>query len=258
MTSFSYAQTGKLKGKVTDGSSGIPSVNIIILDTSFGTATKLNGTYEITGIPAGSYEIRFSVIGFDSKTFDIQIEANKTTELNVDLQSKAIELQSVEVTDFQVQDQRDTRTSLIDLNPRDAKTLPGAAEDVFRTLQSLPGVLAPNDFSSQLVVRGSGPDQNLIILDDVEVFNPYRLYGVVSMFNPDAVDNVNLISGGFPAKYGDRLSAVLDVTNKEGTTTKALAGNVNISIVDANLVLEGKNPFNLRGSWLFQHTTNLL
>jgi len=129
--------------------------------------------------------------------------------------------------------------------------LPGAAEDVFRTLQSLPGVLAPNDFSSQLIVRGSGPDQNLIILDDVEVFNPYRLYGVVSMFNPDAVDNVNLISGGFPAKYGDRLSAVLDVTNKEGTTTKALAGNVNISIVDANLVLEGRNPFNLRGSWLF-------
>jgi hypothetical protein len=171
--------------------------------------------------------------------------------LNVELESKAIELESVEVTDFQIQDQRDTRTSLIDLNPRDAKTLPGAAEDVFRTLQSLPGVLAPNDFSSQLIVRGSGPDQNLIILDDVEVFNPYRLYGVVSMFNPDAVEDVNLISGGFPAKYGDRLSAVLDVTNKEGTTTKALAGNINLSIVDANVVLEGKNPFNLRGSWLF-------
>ena len=118
-------------------------------------------------------------------------------------------------------------------------------------LQSLPGVLAPNDFSSQLIVRGSGPDQNLIILDDVEVFNPYRLYGVISMFNPDAVEDVNLISGGFPAKYGDRLSAVLDVTNKEGTTTKSLSGNINISIVDANIVLEGKNPFNLRGSWLF-------
>ncbi|MCW8804146.1 MAG: TonB-dependent receptor, partial [Ignavibacteriaceae bacterium] len=251
LTGMSLAQTGRLRGKVTDGSSALPSVNIIILDTNFGNASKLDGTYEITGIPPGIYEVRFSAIGFDSKTFEFEIEANKITELNVELESKAIELQSVEVTDFQVQEQRDTRTSLIDLNPRDAKTLPGAAEDVFRTLQSLPGVLAPNDFSSQLVVRGSGPDQNLIILDDVEVFNPYRLYGVVSMFNPDAVDNVNLISGGFPAKYGDRLSAVLDVTNKEGTTTKSLAGNVNISIVDANIVLEGKNPFDLRGSWLF-------
>ena len=251
LTGFSFAQTGKLKGKVTDNSSPIPSVNIIILDTNFGTASELDGTYEITGIPEGIYEVRFSAIGYDSETYDVEIESNKITELNVELESKAIELQSVEVTDFQVQDQRDTRTSLIDLNPRDAKTLPGAAEDVFRTLQALPGVLAPNDFSSQLVVRGSGPDQNLIILDDVEVFNPYRLYGVVSMFNPDAVEDVNLISGGFPAKYGDRLSAVLDVTNKEGTTTKPLAGNLNLSIVDANLVLEGKNPLNLRGSWLF-------
>lgn len=251
LTGFSFAQTGKLKGKITDGSAALPAVNIIILDTNFGSASKLDGTYEITGILPGSYEVRFSIIGHDSKTFDIEIEANKITELNVELEFKAIELESVEVTDIKRQDQRDTRTSLIDLNPRDAKILPGAAEDVFRTLQSLPGVLAPNDFSSQLIVRGSGPDQNLIILDDVEVFNPYRLYGVVSMFNPDAVENVNLISGGFPAKYGDRLSAVLDVTNKEGTTAKSLSGNINISIVDANIVLEGKNPFNLRGSWLF-------
>lgn len=248
---YSFAQSGKLKGKVTDESSGLPFVNIIIIDTNFGTASQLDGTYEISGIPAGMYEVRYSVIGYDSKIFDVEIEAGKITELNVELEIKAIELQSVEVTDINRQDQRDTRTSVIDLNPRDAKVLAGAGEDVLRTLQSLPGVLAPNDFSSQLIVRGSGPDQNLIILDDVEVFNPYRLYGVVSMFNPDAVEDVNLISGGFPAKYGDRLSAVLDVTNKEGTTVKPLAGSVNISIVDANIVLEGKNPFNLRGSWLF-------
>lgn len=248
---ISIAQTGKLRGKVTSDGSPIPSVNIIILDTNFGTASELDGTYEISNIPQGVYEVKFSAIGYNSETYDVEIETNKITELDVELESKTIELESVEVTDFQVQDQRDTRTSLIDLNPRDAKTLPGAAEDVFRTLQALPGVLAPSDFSSQLIVRGSGPDQNLIILDDVEVFNPYRLYGVVSMFNPDAVEDVNLISGGFPAKYGDRLSAVLDVTNKEGTTTKALAGNLNLSIVDANVVLEGKNPFNLRGSWLF-------
>ena len=89
---FLFAQSGKLKGKVTDGSSALPSVNIIILDTNFGTASKLDGTYEITGIPAGNYEVRFSVIGYDSKTFDVEIEANKITELNVELEIKAIEL----------------------------------------------------------------------------------------------------------------------------------------------------------------------
>ncbi len=71
------------------------------------------------------------------------------------------------------------------------------------------------------------------------------------MFNPDAVEDVSLISGGFPAKYGDRLSAVLDVTNREGSKTKSITGSINASIVQANLVLEGKNPFSLKGGWLF-------
>ena len=149
----SKAQTGKLTGYVTDGSSPIPSVNIIILETNFGTASEIDGNYEILNIPSDNYDVRFSSVGYDSKTFGIEIVSNKTTELNVELELKTIELEAVTVTDVNRQSQRDTRTSLIDLNPRDAKTLPGAVEDVFRTLQSLPGVLAPNDFSSQLKSR---------------------------------------------------------------------------------------------------------
>src|SRR3989337_1405370 len=250
-TGLITAQTGSVRGKVMEDSSPIPSVNILIVGENIGTVTNTDGIYSIHSIPVGEYELRFSIVGYETQFYNVTILANKIIELDVKLNSKMIELGEVNVTGLKQQELSDTRTSLIDLNPRSAKILPGASEDVLRTLQSLPGVLSPNDFSSQLIVRGSGPDQNLIIMDNVEIFNPYRLYGVVSMFNPDAVDNVNLISGGFPAKYGDRLSAVLDVTNKEGTTTKSLSGMVNISIVDANLVLEGKNPFNLRGSWLF-------
>jgi TonB dependent receptor-like, beta-barrel/CarboxypepD_reg-like domain/TonB-dependent Receptor Plug Domain len=249
-SSLTFAQTGKLIGKVTDGNSPIPSVNVIIVGTRLGTATDDDGKYRIENIPAGEHQVKFSSLGYSTRLQTVTIKSGTALELNITMLEKVIEIDPVEVTGSLGQDQRDTRTSLIDLNPRDAKILPGAVEDVFRTLQSLPGVLAPNDFSSQLVIRGSGPDQNLIILDDVEVFNPYRLYGVVSMFNPDAVENVSLISGGFPAKYGDRLSAVLDVTNKEGTTTQNLKGSLNASIVDANLILEGRNPFNLKGSWL--------
>ncbi|MEO8231433.1 MAG: TonB-dependent receptor, partial [Ignavibacteriota bacterium] len=244
------AQTGNLSGKVTDKNGALPAVNVFIIDTNIGAGADEKGNYKITGIPSGAHQVRFSAIGFQTKVVDVIIYTNKTTELNITLIETIIEIQSVEVTGMKIQEQSDTRTSLIDLNPRDAKILPGAAEDVLRTLQSLPGVLAPNDFSSQLVVRGSGPDQNLIIMDDVEIFNPYRLYGVVSMFNPDAVSDVNLLSGGFPAKYGDRLSAVLDVTNREGDNTKNLKGMINTSIVDANIVLEGKNPFDIKGSWL--------
>jgi hypothetical protein len=248
--SNAFAQTGNVKGNVSDGEDPIPLVNVIILDTGFGAGTQPNGDYEIRGIPSGEYLIRFSAVGWETKTSQITITANRTVVMNVVMAEKTIEVDEVEVTGSYKQDKRDTRTSLIDLNPKSAKTMPGAVEDVFRTLQSLPGVLAPNDFSSQLIVRGSGPDQNLIIIDDIEVFNPYRLYGVVSMFNPDAVSNVNLVTGGFPAKYGDRLSAVLDVTNREGNSAKKFIGSLNASIVSANLVLEGMNPFNLRGSWM--------
>jgi hypothetical protein len=249
VSTFYFAQTGSVKGKVTDGSSPIPSVNVLIIGENLGTATDLQGNYSLIHA-VGEYELRFSAVGYETKFIDIEIVTNKTLELNVELNSKMIEIGEVQVTGLKQQQLSDTRTSLLDLNPRSAKILPGAGEDVLRTLQSLPGVLAPNDFSSQLVVRGSGPDQNLIIMDNIEIFNPYRLYGVISMFNPDAVSDVNLISGGFPAKYGDRLSAVLDVTNREGDSKKYFSGNINASIIDANLIFEGKNPFNLNGSWL--------
>lgn len=247
---ISFAQTGSIQGKVTDGRNPIPAVNVFILELGTGDATNDKGFYQLKNLPARKLSIRFSAVGYETKEVDVEILPNKTIELNIVMQEKIIEVQTIEVTALRQQDQKDTRTSLIDLNPKSAKILAGGVEDVFRTLQSLPGVLAPNDFSSQLIVRGSGPDQNLIIMDDIEIFNPYRLYGVISMFNPDAVSDVNLISGGFPAKYGDRLSAVLDVTNREGDVSKTFKGNVNLSIVDANIVLEGRNPFNLKGSWL--------
>lgn len=246
------AQTGNVKGKITDEKSNpLFSVNVVIVNTNLGTASDEKGNYVIKDVPAGEYIIRFSAVGYKTENEKIIITRRKTLELNQQLKSIPVELQDVNVTGNKGQQQSDTRTSLIDLNPKSAKVLPGAGEDVLRTLQALPGVLAPSDFSSQLIIRGSGPDQNLIIMDDVEIFNPYRLYGVISMFNPDAVADVNLITGGFPAKYGDRLSAVLDVTYREGNDQHYLSGSMNASIIDANLVLEGKNPFSLKGSWLF-------
>jgi hypothetical protein len=244
-----FPQNGSIGGVVTDESGPFQSVNILLMEIGRGTVSDSIGRYEIRNIPAGSYQIRFSSVGYESVFENVVIESGKRTLLNVGMKVTAIEFGAVEITD-KGQVQGDTRTSFIDLNPRNAKILPGAAEDVMRTLQALPGVLAPNDYSSQLIIRGSGPDQNLIIMDDIEVFNPYRLYGVISMFNPDAVSDINLISGGFPARYGDRLSAVLDVTNKEGFAKKNLSGSLNASIIDANLVLEGKNPFSVPGSWI--------
>jgi hypothetical protein len=249
-TNLLFSQTGSITGRVTDGSKPIPGVNIFIVGTTTGGSTDIDGFYRISNVPVGDQTLQFSAINFITIREKVEIIENRTLELNVDLEFKTIRIDEVKVLDDKIQEQQDTRTSLINLKPKSARVMPGAVTDVFRTLQSLPGVLAPNDFSSQLIVRGSGPDQNLIIMDNVEIFNPYRLYGVISMFNPEAVSDINLITGGFPARYGDRLSAVLDVTNRQGSRSSNLTGNLNASIVAANLVLEGKNPFDLPGSWI--------
>ncbi|RJP69211.1 MAG: hypothetical protein C4539_07940 [Ignavibacteriales bacterium] len=239
-----------IRGNVKDDYSPVVGANVQVINSASGAVTDNNGDYAIGKLPAGKYKIRFSAIGYRTDTLDVFISHGRTTILNVTLKETSIEIDEVEIVGNKIQKQSDTRTSVINLKPESARILPGAVQDILRTLQSLPGVLAMNDFSSQLVIRGSGPDQNLMIMDDVEVFNPYRLYGVISMFNPDAVADVSLITGGFPARYGDRLSAVLDIRNREGIKNSSFTGNLNASIVAANIVLEGKNPFDIKGSWL--------
>lgn len=247
-TGFSGSIRGKIKNAKNEP---IQYANIILLNTFWGTTSDQNGNFELNNIPSGKYSLRISLVGYETKDTEIYLLRDGTLVLEIILTNKIIELSTIKVEASRIQDQNDTRTSLIDIEPLTTKILPGAGEDIMRALQTLPGVVAVNDFSSQLIIRGSGPDQNLIIFDEIEVFNPYRLYGAISMFNPETVKDITLITGGFHSKYGDRLSAVLDVTTRDGNKYDFFTGNVNLNITNANLIFEGKYPFNLNGSWLF-------
>lgn len=256
--SFSQVKTDSLASSTLSGtvynSENKFLNNILINITGTGRSYKafsdISGKYSLALIP-GSYDIKVSTPGFDLYEYrNFSISPGESKTLNIFLIEKNISTEEIEVEGLFRQRQEDLRTSLFNVKPQDVKMLPGAVEDVLRSLQSLPGVTTPNDFTSQLVIRGSGPDENLIIMDDVEIFNPYRLYGLVSMFNPETLSDINLITGGFPAKYGDRLSAVLDVMNKEGDRKKNLSSVVNASITNANLIFNGKNPLNIPGSWI--------
>jgi len=127
---------------------------------------------------------------------------------------------------------------------------PGALDNIFRTLQALPGVSATEEFGSRLAVRGGSPDQNLTVMDGVEVHDPYRLFGLTSAFNPETIQSFELATGGFSAKYGDRLSSLLAIENRDGTRAERFAGSTTLSITDVNIVTEGGLPGG-RGSWLF-------
>lgn len=127
---------------------------------------------------------------------------------------------------------------------------PGALDNVYRTLQTLPGVAATEEFGSRLAVRGGSPDQNLTMMDGVEIHDPYRLFGLTSAFNPETIQRFELATGGFSVKYGDRLSSVLLIENRDGTSGQGLNGSAALSITDANIVLEGGLPGDAVGSWL--------
>ena len=245
-------KSGGIAGSVVNATDESPlaAVNISLDSTAFGCSTDAQGSFLLRSIPPGNYLLVARLLGFSEFRKDIVVEEDSIVRIRISLKESPIALQEVQVSAERSKRQGDIRASVLSITPTRTRTLAGVAEDVLRTLQSMPGVLAPNDFSSQLVIRGSGPEQNLIIMDDIEVFNPYRLYGIISMFNPETVADINLITGGFPARYGDRLSAVLDVTNKEGDKSRALKGSVNASITNANVVLDGRSPFGIDGSYV--------
>ena len=165
------------------------------------------------------------------------------------------------------------RIEVIDVEPRQATTGPppfavhplevgalaGGFENIFRTLQVLPGVIATEELGSRIAVRGGGPDQNLTVMDGVEIYNPYRLtfpaedlamVGLASPFNSDTIESVEFFPGAFDVRYGDRLSSLLVVKNREGSETERFQGTSSLSATDANVIVEGKLPRRAPGSWL--------
>src|SRR5690606_20324535 len=132
------------------------------------------------------------------------------------------------------------RIGAIDISPSFIEKMPAifGEIDVFRSLQLLPGVQTSSEISSGLYVRGGSPDQNLCLLDGVIVYNPAHFGGFFSVFNTDALKDIKLIKGGFPAEYGGRLSSVLDITMKEGSKERFSAETM-ISLISSKLTIEG-------------------
>ena len=141
------------------------------------------------------------------------------------------------------------RPSSTPIPPEEVFQVAGSVDNVFRTLDLLPGVASTDDFGSRLAVRGGTPDQNLTVMDGVEIHNPYRLFGITSAFNPETVESFQLTAGGFGVAYGDRLSSLLIVETRSGS--RDFQGATAVSVTDGNVVLEGTTPLWDNGTWLF-------
>lgn len=249
MPTMLIAQNASVNGYITDKSSGetLISANVALLENNRGTSTNTLGYFSLTNLEPGTYTIAGSYIGFKLFRKTITLSADETLRLDIELEPNIVSTDEIVVTSDRVkEEQKDIGTA--EINTELIKSLPKVFEaDVFRSIQLLPGVKAASDFSSGLYIRGGSPDQTLILLDRNTVYNPSHFFGFFSTFNPDAIKDVRLYKGGYPAEYGGRLGSVLTIYNKDGNRNET-EGTATLGMLASRVSIEG--PYK-KGSWMF-------
>jgi outer membrane cobalamin receptor len=228
-----------VSGHISDQSGELLiGANVIVRSLKSGVVSNAYGFYSLT-IPEGEYELLFSYISCKNKTLSIKLD--KDISINVDLEDAAREIGEVVISaERKDANIRSIEASVTRLQASDIKkisVLMGEA-DIIKSIQLLPGVQTSSEGSSGFYVRGGNADQNLILLDEAVVYNPSHLFGFFSVFNGDAIKNVELQKGGISAEYGGRLSSVLDVRMKEGNTKK-ISGEGGVGSISSRFTIDG-------------------
>ena len=239
-----------LNGFVKDASDSesLPNTTIALPALRMGTLSNASGYYAITGLPPGRHVVVISHIGYRTQLDTLDLIADQALRWNINLSVESIRLQkeTVIIADRLAEEFRQQAGFSV-LQAQDMQQMPAVGEsDLLRSLQLLPGIQAASDISSGLYVRGGGPDQTRILLDQVPLYNPSHAFGFFSTFNPDAIKDVSLYKGVYPAAYGGNLGALLDVQNREGNR-QTLSGRGGLSLISGRLLLEG--PIGT-GAWM--------
>ncbi|MEM1215153.1 MAG: carboxypeptidase-like regulatory domain-containing protein, partial [Bacteroidota bacterium] len=231
-------QSYTISGYVEDGATGEKLIAANVYDNQSGTGTVTNtyGFFSLT-LPADSVDLSISYIGFQAQQLSFVLTENRDETIRLD---PFAELATVEVTADRIERiEERTQMGKMEVPVEQIKRLPAllGEVDVLKTLQLLPGVQSGGEGQNGLYVRGGSPDQNLVLLDGVPVYNVSHLLGIFSVFNADAIKNVTLTKGGFPARYGGRLSSVLEINMKEGNLNE-FHGEGSIGLISSKLTLE--------------------
>ena len=238
-----------MDGFITDASNGetLISANIILDGTLRGATSNLSGYYAISGIEPGTYTVRYSYIGFNTVTREVVLAAGESVRLDVELATTEEVLEALEISADRITEGEQRSIGVSQIGVATIQQLPQVFEpDVFRSLQLLPGVAQSSDYSSGLYIRGGDPAQTLILLDRTKIYNPSHVFGFFSTFNTDAIKDVRLYKGGFPANYGGVLGSVLDIQNKDGNRRET-HGKLSVGLLASRAFAEG--PYS-RGSWM--------
>ncbi len=228
-----------ISGFVVDvkSSESLIGATVYVPEMGVGSTTNRYGFFSIT-VPTDSVRLLVSHVGYLPSTIDLVL--TEDIQLNIELNPEIAILEELEITAVGESAVDAIQMSQIKLPVKTIRTLPVLAgeTDIFKTLQLLPGVQSGREGTAGLYIRGGTPDQNLVLLDGVSIYNPSHLYGFLSIFNSDAIKDVTLIKGGIPARYGGRLSSVVDITMKEGNM-KEFEGTTSVGIIGSGFTFQG-------------------
>ena len=247
-----HSQSATINGYVTDAANSetLIQANVLVEGTSRGAATNTSGFYILSDLDPGTYELRVSYLGFTTARETVTLAAGETRRIDFALVSQAFQTEEIIVeADEPLEEERAPGLQHVPIELIDR--LPAVFEaDLFRSMQLLPGIKSASDFSSKLYIRGGSPDQTLILLDGTTVYNPTHFFGFFSTFNTEAIKDVRVYKGAYPATYGGRLGSVIDIYNRDGNRNE-MEGMVQVGLLASRAGVEG--PVSLggvRGSYM--------
>lgn len=251
VASIAASQTHALSGTVRDASTGelLPFVTLYSRGTAIGTATDENGRYTLS-LKNGSHDLRTSLVGYRTESRHIEM-GDKDQVLDFTLAPTDILLQEVTIYSNASEQTAQSDIGALSLQSQRIIETTTVIPDVFRSVQTLPGISSDNEFSAKFNVRGGTPDENLVLVNGAQVYEPFHVKEApnasIGIFNIDMMKKVSLVTGGFSAKYGDRMSAVMDIEYREGNRER-LQGSGTLSLTNFDLLLEG--PITSSGSFI--------
>ena len=242
LCTYAFSQQGSVRGNVYDKSTGEPIAygTVQIQGTTLGTATDLDGFFSITNVEPGNYVLVANYLGYDSSAVDIKIVQGGITYKSLYLDEAGIELETVQVSAEKAEARTEVKVSTVTISPKQITALPsiGGEPDIAQYLPVLPGVIFTGDQGGQLYIRGGSPIQNKILLDGMTIYNPFHSIGFFSVFETETIRNVDVLTGGFNAEYGGRISAIVDIKTREGNK-KRFGGIVSANPFQSKILVEG-------------------